>query len=199
VRVRDLDGGVRYDKQFKGIDLAGNRTQPLTTLPQTQGLSGTYFVELDLESGDGKPVSRNVYWLSTQQDQLDWKKSNWYLTPVTRYADFTALQSLPASTVEARATTKREGDDNVTTVTLWVPASAKSVAMFQHVSVRKSAHGDVVVPIRWSDNDVTLWPGESMTLTARYAAQGSAVLEVEGWNTAVQNVALDGSTKGAGH
>ena len=201
VRVRNIDGSVQYDKQFKGIDLAGNHTQSLTALPQTKGLSNTYFVELDLESGDGKPVSRNVYWLPTREDQLDWKKSNWYLTPVTQFADLTALQSLPKSTVEAHASTRHEGDDDVVTVTLTVPESSKTVAMFQHVSVRKSVHGEVVVPIRWSDNDVTLWPGESITLTARYAAHGATahVLEIEGWNTPVQNVALDGSAKGADH
>jgi exo-1,4-beta-D-glucosaminidase len=40
----------------------------------------------------------------------------------------------------------------------------------------------------WSDNDVTLWPGESLTLTARYSAQGATapVLEVSGWNVAQQ-------------
>ena len=46
-----------------------------------------YFVELELASVDGQPVSRNVYWLSTRADVLDWRHSNWYLTPVTQYAD----------------------------------------------------------------------------------------------------------------
>jgi len=27
-----------------------------------------------------------------------------------------------------------------------------------------------VLPIVWSDNDITLWPGESETLTATYSA-----------------------------
>ena len=27
-----------------------------------------------------------------------------------------------------------------------------------------------VLPIQWSDNDMTLWPGESRTITARYRA-----------------------------
>ena len=32
------------------------------------------------------------------------------------------------------------------------------------------AGGEQVLPIRWSDNDVTLWPGEQQTITARYSA-----------------------------
>jgi len=191
VRVRDIDGRVRYDKQFQGIELAGNHSQQLTTLPQQIGMvSKAYFVELELESADGQPVSRNVYWLSTQPDQLDWEHSNWYLTPVTQYADLTALQSLPTATSEVRVSTRRDGNDNVTTVELAVPASAKNVALFQHLSVRRAAQGELAVPILWSDNDVTLWPGESLTLTARYAAQPDTqpVLEVSGWNVPLQGV-----------
>jgi len=196
VRVRDLDGSVRYDKQFQGIELAGNRAQQLTMLPRQMGMtSKAYFVELELESTGGQPVSRNVYWLSTQPDQLDWEHSNWYLTPVTQYADLTALQSLPVATSQVRASTRREGNDNVTTVELAVPASAKNVALFQHLSMRQSALGDPAqgkpaIPILWSDNDVSLWPGESLSLTARYAAQPDAqpVLEVSGWNVPLQAV-----------
>jgi hypothetical protein len=42
------------------------------------------------------------------------------------------------------------------------------------------------VPILWSGNDVTLWPGESVTLTARYRAPAGAAptVRLEGWNVA---------------
>ena len=44
-----------------------------------------------------------------------------------------------------------------------------------------------VLPITWSDNDITLWPGESQTLTATYrrlSLLGGAtpVVSVYGWN-----------------
>lgn len=190
IRVRNLDGSVRYGKHLRGIDLAGNHAQQVATLPAIAGLSPTYFIELDLASSDGKPVSRNVYWLSTQADKLDWDHSNWYLTPLTQYADFTALKSLPAATSDVCATTRHEGSEDVTTVTLSVPASSRSVALFQHVSIRHGAHGDLALPIVWNDNDVTLWPGESIVLTARYASQGTAtpVIEVSGWNVPAQSV-----------
>ncbi|MBD8898891.1 glycoside hydrolase family 2 [Rhodanobacter sp. DHG33] len=190
IRVRNLDGSVRYEKHLQDIDVAGNRTRQLTVLPAVADLSRTYFVELDLASSDGKPVSRNVYWLSARKDELDWTHSNWYLTPLTQYADLTALQSLPAATGEIHASTQRDGDEDVTTVTLSVPASSKAVALFQHVSIRYGAHGDLALPILWNDNDVTLWPGESIVLTARYAAQATAapVVEVSGWNVPTRSV-----------
>ncbi|KLD62305.1 glycoside hydrolase [Dyella japonica DSM 16301] len=200
IRVRNLDGSVRYEKHLQGIDLKGNHTQQLAALPAVANLSPTYFIELELTAADGKPVSRNVYWLSTRADVLDWAKSNWYLTPLTQYGDLTALQSLPTATSEVHASTTRDGKDNVTTVTLSVPSSSKAVALFQHVSIRRGAHGDLALPIRWNDNDVTLWPGESIVLTARYASQETAapVVEVSGWNVPAQNVPA-AITQGAVH
>ncbi|WP_238481128.1 glycoside hydrolase family 2 protein [Dyella telluris] len=190
IRVRNLDGSVRYEKQLQGIELAGNHTKQLSTLPAVNGLSSTYFVELDLASTDGKPVSRNVYWLSTKADVLDWPNSNWYLTPLTQYGDLTALKSLPPATSEVHASTHHDGNDNVTTVTLSVPAASPAVALFQHVSIKRSAGGELALPLTWTDNDVTLWPGESITLTARYASQGTAepVIEVSGWNVQARSV-----------
>ncbi len=184
IRVRNLDGSVAYERRVQDIDLAGNGTRQLETLQAPAGLSLVYFIELELASADGKSISRNVYWLSTQTDELDWVKSTWYLTPVTRYADLTPLQSLPTATSEAKATMRHEGTESIASVTLTVPPSSKSVALFQHVSIKGSAGGELMLPILWSDNDVTLWPGESLTLTARFATPGAEtpVVEVGGWN-----------------
>jgi exo-1,4-beta-D-glucosaminidase len=190
IRVRNLDGSVRYERRLQHIDLDGNTARQLAMLPALADLSRTYFIELELAATDGKSISRNVYWLSTQTDQLDWANSNWYLTPVTRYADLSALQSLPTATTEVRATLRHEGAEDVAKVTVTVPPSSKAVALFQHVLIKRTAGGESVLPILWSDNDVTLWPGESVTLTAHFAAPGAEtpVVEVSGWNVPTQSV-----------
>jgi exo-1,4-beta-D-glucosaminidase len=166
-------------------------------LPALNGLSRTYFIELELASSGGKSISRNVYWLSTQTDEPDWEHSTWYLTPVTRYADLTALQSLPTATATVRGTMRHEGAEDIASVTLTVPPSSQTVALFQHVSIKRAAGGEPVLPILWSDNDITLWPGESMTLTAHLATPGAQapgaqapVVEVSGWNVPTQSVPL---------
>jgi exo-1,4-beta-D-glucosaminidase len=190
IRVHNLDGSVAYERRLQNIDLAENDARQLALLPALAGLSPTYFVELELTSAVGKSISRNVYWLSTQTDELDWAHSNWYLTPVTRYADLTPLQSLPTATATVRATMRHEGGEDIASVTLTVPPSSTAVALFQHVSIKRSADGELMLPILWSDNDVTLWPGESLTLTAHFATHGSAtpVVEVTGWNVPTQSV-----------
>jgi exo-1,4-beta-D-glucosaminidase len=201
IRVRNLDGSVPYERRVQDIDLAGNDARQVAMLPALAGLSRTYFIELDLAAASGKPISRNVYWLSNQTDALDWAHSTWYLTPVTRYADLTALQSLPEATSEVRATLRQEGTEAVATVTLTAPPSSRAVALFQHVSIKRSAGGELILPILWSDNDVTLWPGESLTLTAHFTAPAGAVpvVEVSGWNLPNRSIplALEGRTAAA--
>jgi exo-1,4-beta-D-glucosaminidase len=112
---------------------------------------------------------------------------------VTQYGDLTALQSLPTATSEVRASIQHKGAEDIVSVTLTVPASSKTVALFQHVSIKKSAGGERVLPILWDDNDVTLWPGESRTLSAHFTASGAAkpVVQVSGYNVPAQSVPVD--------
>jgi exo-1,4-beta-D-glucosaminidase len=192
IRVRNLDGSVAYERRLQDIELAENTARQLALLPALTGLSRVYFIELELAAADGKALSRNVYWLATQTDELDWPKSKWYLTPVTRYADLTALQSLPTATSEVQATLRHGGDESIATVTLTVPPTSKDVALFQHVSIRQATGGEPLLPILWSDNDVTLWPGESLTVTAHFKMPGTAtpVVEVSSWNMLTVSVPL---------
>jgi len=190
IRVRDLDDSVRYERHLRNVDAAVNSARQLVEVPALSGLSRTYFIELDLATAEGRSLSHNVYWLSTQSDDLDWANSNWYYTPVTQYADLTALQSLPPATTDVRVTTRQMGAQTSAIITLTVPASSKAVALFEHVSIKQSADGKPVLPILWSDNDVTLWPGESLTLTAHFATPGAGtpVAVVSGWNVPTQTV-----------
>jgi exo-1,4-beta-D-glucosaminidase len=107
---------------------------------------------------------------------------------------------LPKATREVHVSTAREGDEEVATVTLSVPSSSSTAAVQEHLAIRRGARGELALPVRWSDNDVTLWPGESVVLTARYPAQGAGgtVVEVSGWNTPVEQVAA-GVTQGTKH
>ena len=199
IRVRNLDGRVAYERRLKDINLEGNGARQLAMLPALDGLSRTYFIELELASAVGKSISRNVYWLSTQTDELDWAHSNWYLTPLTRYADLTPLQSLATATSQVQATMRHEGAEDIASVTLTVPPSSNVVALFQHVSIKRAAGGELMLPILWSDNDVTLWPGESLTLTAHLATLGAEapVVEVSGWNVPTQSVPVAGGSRTA--
>ena len=70
-------------------------------------------------------------------------------------------------------------------MTLRNTGSGTTPAFFVDAHLVDSA-GKPVLPIQWSDNEVTLWPGESTTLTATYRTadlHGSAPsVRVSGWN-----------------
>ncbi len=171
------------------------RVPAATTAPTP---AKAYFVELVLRQ-HGQVVDRNVYWLSTQQDVIDWNSTEGNPqadngAPLGQYADMTALQNLPSEPVQVAASTAvGKGGSDVTSVTVTNPPSNQAVAFFVRADIRRGTAGGAaasgdneVLPITWSDNDITLWPGESETLTATYRSSllhgASPVVSVGGWN-----------------
>ena len=57
----------------------------------------------------GKVVGSNFYWLSTKPETLDWEKSNWFITPTSQFADYTALSKLPKVHLKTASRTERRG------------------------------------------------------------------------------------------
>ena len=97
-------------------------------------------------------------------------------------------------------TSSRSGGRATTTVTITNTSTKPAVAFFLRADIRRgSASGrpaggdDEVLPVFWSDDDVTLWPGESETLQASYRRSdlhgASPVVSVSAWNVATQDVA----------
>ncbi|MCW2904496.1 MAG: glycoside hydrolase family 2 sugar binding [Streptosporangiaceae bacterium] len=195
-RFIDLDGTVKSTDRTQVSDLASQDVRTVLTPAVPSGISRTYFLELTLTRQD-KTVSRNVYWLSTKPDVVDWSKTlgagSGAVFEPGGYADLTGLRDLAPAVVRVSASTRREGGDAVTTVTIRNAGNRPVPAVFTRADVRRGTAGgralggdDQVLPITWNDNDVTLWPGQSQTLTARYRASelrgGSAVVSVTGRN-----------------
>ncbi|MFD9958912.1 exo-beta-D-glucosaminidase [Amycolatopsis sp. NPDC058986] len=162
--VFDLDGTQRYDHTTNSVTAKGNAASTLDTVPVPDGVSTTYFVRLLLRDAQGNVVDRNVYWLSTKPDEVNYQADEWRLSPQTAYADLSGLRLLAPGTVSVNAGSEARGDDVTTTVTL--TNTGDKVAFFLRATV--TADGGEVAPAIWSDDYVTLWPGESVALTARY-------------------------------
>ncbi|MFJ8137725.1 glycosyl hydrolase 2 galactose-binding domain-containing protein [Streptomyces sp. NPDC096013] len=186
----NTDGTRKYDKEVPGVKVSGGGAHSTAlTLPapsSVRGLSTTYLVRLTLTDASGKEVSRNVYWLSGRPDTLDWAHTDWYYTPTTSYADLKGLDSMARTPVSATASTEAgPGGTSTTTVTVRNSGKGKTPSLLTDVHLVDSA-GRPVLPVRWSDNDVSLWPGESTTLTATYRTadlHGSVPrVRVSGWN-----------------
>ena len=184
-RVVDLASKTRFEKSAP-VEVGPDGSVKLFQVPELPDLTGTWFLALSLDDRSGRSVSRNVYWLSTKPDVLQWDKSEWYMTPLTQYADLTGLQKLPQAQLKATAAFEA----GRARVTLENPSQA--LAFFVHLAVRKGSAGEEVLPVLWDDNYVTLLPGETREIEARYAPKdlGAAkpVVTVDGWNVGGQDL-----------
>jgi exo-1,4-beta-D-glucosaminidase len=186
VRVLNLDMTERFTLT-QAVDLpAGSRARALV-IPELQGLSSTYFVDLRLRDAKGLVLSSNLYWLGTKTDDLDFEKSTWYGTPVKSYADFTALKDLPLvnlTTSTARFARSADGVDREE-AKVTISNRSKSLAFFIRLQINMG-NGEELLPVLWDDNYISLLPGETREIRATYRRQdrGSrgAVISISGWN-----------------
>jgi len=194
VTLFNTDGSQRYDTTATGVSLGGDgaRRTALTVPSSVSGLSTTYLARLILTDAQGKEVSRNVYWLSTRADTLDWADTDWWYTPTTSYANLKGLNSMARVPVSASASTSVGPDGmSMTKVTVRNTGTGKTPSLLTDAHL-VDAKGKPVLPVQWSDNQVSLWPGESTTLTATYRTAdlhgSTARVRVSGWNTAEKTV-----------
>ena len=97
---------------------------------------------------------------------------------------------LPAVTLDAEASSKVEGENTLLTVTLH--NHAKAIALMTHLQLHLKTSGTWVLPAFYSDNYLTLVPGESRTVTIEAATKNlagdSAMVLVDGFNVGVKPV-----------
>jgi exo-1,4-beta-D-glucosaminidase len=159
------------------IDESRHDVAPLEPWTQVQagtveapgGVVGAWFLELEL-SGGGAAATRNVYWLSTDPDVLDPSTTTWHSTGVSCFADLKGLDWLRSARVRARAgATEVDGELEISLV-LDHDDPSGTPAVGLHASLW--AGRDPVAPVRWDDNDVTLFSRQSATLTGRLRLPG---------------------------
>ncbi|HWG12956.1 MAG TPA: beta-mannosidase [Streptosporangiaceae bacterium] len=204
-KVYSLGGTLLDDRTAHGITVASQQVlnKVLTPRVPASAQAQVYFVELVL-SQHGKVVDRNVYWLSTVPDVVNWAKTLGEPSGVmSQYANLKALQTLPRSAIAVTAATSRrpgpDGHDLASRVTI-TNTSAATVSFLLRADVRRGTAGGRVLPgdselqsSIWQDNDITLFPGESQTLTVTYDSAdlhgARPVISVSGWNVTATDVA----------
>jgi exo-1,4-beta-D-glucosaminidase len=209
-KVYNTAGAVLDDQTVSNVSLTSQQVKNAVITPKapTSTTGNVYFVELLLKQGSNV-VDRNVYWQSTKQDVINWSKTTGQPNGTeTSYADLTGLQSLAAGSVSATATasaaTGPNGADTSAKVTL-TNTSAKTVGFFLRTDVRRgNASGteqsgdNQVTSALWSDDDITLFPGESQTLTVTYNSAdlngATPLLSVSGSNVAKFDVVIGGKS-----
>jgi exo-1,4-beta-D-glucosaminidase len=182
-RVYDLDLKERFSREAT-VTLPPDGVVRAVTIPEIANLTTTYFVALTAADSAGAVLSRNFYWLSTRPDQMDWKKSDWYYTPVSVHSDLTALESLPPATVKVVASSGAHGTDGQAQVR--ITNTSEHLAFQVRLRLTDGEGGPEILPVFWEDNYIALLPGESREIEVSYRMKdqkaNAPVVSAEGWN-----------------
>jgi exo-1,4-beta-D-glucosaminidase len=181
--IYNLDGSVKYSNKITG-GVEPDSIFKCFTLPTVDGLSDTWFLRLQLTDANGVVKSINWYWLSGKADILDWKKSKWYMTPETGYADYSALQTLGKTALKVTHASEKKADSTIHDLT--ITNTGKTVAFQVHLRALKGRSGDDILPVIFSDDYLELAPGESRTIRCSYAdrdaSEATPFFVVSAWN-----------------
>ena len=114
-------------------------------IPKPMTDSPVYFMKLTLKNKNGGLISDNLYWYCPNHEE------------------FSALTNLPKELKKA-VTIEDQGKELKITVKL--KNESESLSFFNRLKVCKDNTNEEVLPTFWSDNYITLFPGEEKTITA---------------------------------
>jgi mannosylglycoprotein endo-beta-mannosidase len=170
--VYRFDGTVDSHEAYAVARLPGSTTVKAAEIEVNTRITPLYFIKLDLTDAKGNLLSTNFYWQHVAQDQLD------------------GLENLPTVTLNADATAHADGDTTLITVTLH--NDSQHVALLSHLQLHQKQSGRRVLPVFYSDNYISLVPGESSTITIEAATKDmqrdEPLIEVDGYNVDVKPV-----------
>lgn len=176
--VFDLDGSLKYS-HTDILTAAPGAAADAGDIAFPEDLSPVHFVKLELRDARNRLVSDNFYWRAAA-NQPD---------------DFQALNELPVVPLEIRATSR--GKDGKCLLKVSVRNPTRSVALMAHLQLRRAGSGRRVLPVFYSDNYISLLPGETKSLAIEAASADldgeQPLLAVDGWNATVNAASTSGS------
>jgi mannosylglycoprotein endo-beta-mannosidase len=172
VRIFRFDGTLDSHRNYPVAQIPASTTVKAAQIEVSARITPLYFIKLDLTDQSGNLISTNFYWQHVAQDEFD------------------GLMELPRVTLDAEASSRTEGDRTLLTLTLH--NNTDHVALLSHLQLHQKKSGSRVLPVFYSDNYISLVPGESSTVTIEAATkdlQGDRPLvEVDGYNVDVTPV-----------
>ncbi len=166
-----LDGTLDNKKTVLIDSVPASTAQKIYTIWVNPHITELYFVKLDLTDPNGKLLSTNFYWQNVAED------------------DYAGLMELPPVTLSIHAQSHVSGQNTVFDVTVNNPTA--NIALLTHLQLHQKAGGRRVLPVFYSDNYLSLAPGESRALTIEAATKdlaSDAALLVDGYNVNVTPV-----------
>jgi hypothetical protein len=168
--VYNLNGTVAQEKDL-AVEAPASAATVVGTADWPASVSPVHFLKLELRDAGGKLLSDNFYWhaLAPHPD------------------DLRDLNKLPVVTLEAEA--KRRDAEGKCIVDVVLHNPGKQIALMTHLQLRREKSKDRVLPVFYTDNYISLAPGETRGLTIEAALADlkgeNAWIAVDGWNIAV--------------
>jgi hypothetical protein len=128
--------------------IAPNSVVRLFDIPVPEKAEGVYFLRLSLLE-DNKEVSRHIYWLSAREK------------------DYTTLAQLPACQLETKLSLQKQEGTYKGTVSL---KTRDKISFFNRIKVFDKNTGKRILPVHYSDNYITLMPGDRQEIELEFAS-----------------------------
>lgn len=174
IELYSLDGKQLYDNEVK-VKLEENEVVYIDKLPEWLDTNPIHFLRL-ITKVQGKEES-NFYWLSRQEDVLDYEAEvkPWYFhTPAKSYANFTALDRLPKISLEYEIIRKGEKEADIV-----VKNPTDAIAFGIELSFADIADGSIVAPYILEDNYFSMLPGDTKTVSLKLLTDKQNITDLE--------------------
>jgi hypothetical protein len=170
VTLYNLDGAKKGDQAFK-VSAAPTAPLDLGPIEWPTDLTPVHFVKVELDNAKGKLVSDNFYWRVAP--------------PLPKQAEnFQDLNKLEP--VKLQVALKRHDAPGKVLIDVTLRNPTDKVALMAHLQLRRKSSGERVLPVYYTDNYISLVPGEAKTVTIEAAAgdlKGDLpYVTLDGWN-----------------
>ncbi len=165
IKVYDIDSKLVHEKTFTQ-KIAANQSILVYQIPEIENISNTYFLSLKTLNKK-EQVADNFYWLSLKKDVLESKTADsiWFYTPSLEFADYSLLNTMQKGKVEYSLSKKHIGDYQQFDINL--TNKTDKIAFFLEAQIIDKNDGLSILPVLWTDNYVTVLPGESKKISAK--------------------------------
>jgi exo-1,4-beta-D-glucosaminidase len=169
-----------YDPQSR---LVREESRELTVAPREprkvfENIQGPCFVYLEMSRGD--ETVTNFYCVAKGGNSYDWDNADWWGIPLTGYADLSFVSALPAVQLDMQVQKTADGY----TVTL---ENKSETISYQNILKAVGADGNLVPDALWSENFLTLLPGQRRTVRCTLPGGAKNVtIGLKGWNSSVK-------------
>ncbi len=183
VRVYDLAGKVLEDRSADGIQVPFNGATQVLSLPRYSQSTAVFFVRCQLFDRTGALLVDNTYWQSQKDDDMgDRKNDSAFDLKEDSWADMMALNSM--SRVQLEISAQQSMTDSGSQVTIRLHNPSEHIAFFERAKVSAMQEGNEILPIRYDDNYITVYPGETAEIHATLPKSAEAHwIGLEGYNT----------------